>query len=78
MINYADISSSYLFVSDLDVVVCSANATLSLSIADAGGSTVLSCSYTPVGGVVKVYDLGEKGGTLYAEVKNRDCILGVL
>lgn len=57
MINYADISSSYLFVSDLDVVVFSANSTLSLSIADAGGSTVLSCSYTPVDGVVKVYDL---------------------
>ena len=57
MINYADISSSYLFVSDLDVVVFSANSTLSLSITDAGGSTVLSCSYTPVGGVVKVYDL---------------------
>lgn len=57
MINYADISSSYLFVSDLDMVVFSANSTLSLSITDAGGSTVLSCSYTPVGGVVKVYDL---------------------
>lgn len=57
MINYADISSSYLFVGDLDVVVFSANSTLSLSIADAGGSTVLSCSYTPVDGVVKVYDL---------------------
>ena len=57
MINYADISSSYLFASDLDVVVFSANSTLSLSITDAGGSTVLSCSYTPVGGVVKVYDL---------------------
>ena len=57
MINYADISSSYLFVSDLDVVVFSANSTLSLSITDAGSSTVLSCSYTPVDGVVKVYDI---------------------
>lgn len=57
MINYADISSSYLFVSDLDVVVFSANSTMSLSITDAGGSTVISCSYTPVSGVVKVYDL---------------------
>ena len=28
--------------------------------------------------VVKVYDLGEKGATLYAEVKNQDCLLGLL
>lgn len=59
MINYAEISSPYLFVSDLDVVAFSANSTLSLSITDAGGSTVLSCSYTPVSGVVKVYDLDQ-------------------
>ena len=59
MINYAEISSSYLFVSDLDVVAFSANSTMSLSITDAGGSTVLSCSYTPVNGVVKVYDLDQ-------------------
>ncbi len=59
MINYADISSPYLFVSELDVVVFSANSTMSLSITDAGSSTVLSCSYTPVDGVVKVYDLDQ-------------------
>ena len=28
--------------------------------------------------VVKVYDLGEKGATLYAEVKSQDCLLGLL
>lgn len=57
MINYADISSSYLFVSDLDMVVFAAQSTMSLAITDAGGSTVISCSYTPVDGQVKVYDL---------------------
>ena len=29
-------------------------------------------------GVVKVYDLGEKGAVLYSEVKSQDCFLGVL
>lgn len=57
MINYDDISSPYLFVSDLDVVVFAAQAEMSLTISDAGGSTVISCSYIPVGGVVRVYDL---------------------
>ena len=28
--------------------------------------------------VVKVYDLGENGATLYAEVKNQECLLGLL
>lgn len=58
MINFADISSPYyVLVSELDMVVFAANNSLSLVITDAGGATVLSCSYTPVQGVVKVYDL---------------------
>ena len=69
MINYADISSPYyLFASELDVVVFAANSTLSLSITDAGSSMVLSCSYTPVGGVVKVYDLDRLLSPLIAGV----------
>lgn len=59
MINYADISSPYLFASELDVLVFSAQSTLTLAITDAGGATVLSCSYTPVSGAVKVYDLDQ-------------------
>lgn len=57
MINYADISSPYLLVSELDIVVFSASSSLELVIVDASGSTVISCSYAPVDGVVKVYDL---------------------
>ena len=60
MINYSDISArDYLFVSDLDVVAFAASSTLSLEITDAGGGAVISCSYTPVGGEVKVYDLDQ-------------------
>ena len=68
MINYADISSAYLFVSDLDVVVFSAQSTMTLVITDAGGATVISCSYTPVDGVVKVYDLDQLLSPLIGEV----------
>lgn len=68
MINYADISSTYLFVSDLDVVVFRADSTLSLVISDAGGVPVVSCSYTPVGGEVRVYDLDQLLSPLIAGV----------
>lgn len=57
MITYSDISSAYLLVSELDIVVFSASSSLELVVADANGSTVISCSYVPVDGVVKVYDL---------------------
>lgn len=57
MINYSDIDSPYLFVSELDVVTFAAQSSLQLVIVDAAGSTVLSCGYTAVDGVVKVYDL---------------------
>lgn len=68
MINYADINSPYLFVSELDVVVFSAGSSLSLVIADAEGSTVISCSYTAVDGEVKVYDLDRLLSPLIAGV----------
>ncbi len=57
MITYADISSPYLLVSELDLVEFSAQSTLQLVITDASSATVISCSYTPVDGVVRVYDL---------------------
>lgn len=57
MINYADIVSPYLFVSDLDVLVFSAQSSMTLAITDADSHAVLSCSYTPVAGMVEVYDL---------------------
>lgn len=57
MINYSDITTPYLLVSELDVLVFTAVAEMSLAITSSGGSTVLSCSYVPMGGVVKVYDL---------------------
>lgn len=68
MITYADIASSYLLASELDVVVFAAASTLSLSIKDASNATVLSCSYTPVDGVVKVYDLDRLLSPLIAGV----------
>lgn len=57
MITYADIESSYLLASELDMVVFAAQSTLSLTIKDANNVSVLSCTYTPVDGAVKVYDL---------------------
>lgn len=57
MINYNDITTPYVLASELDVLVFDTQSELSLAIAAVGGSTVLSCSYVPVGGVVKVYDL---------------------
>ena len=57
MITYADISSPYVLVSELDTVVFAATSTLSLVITDASGSTLISCTYHPTDGVVKVYDL---------------------
>lgn len=56
MINYADITTPYLLVSELDVLVFQAASELELTITRNGGQ-VLSCSYIPVGGIVKVYDL---------------------
>ena len=69
MINYNDITtSSYVLVSELDALVIAGQSTVSLVIADAGGSTVLSCSYTPVDGMVKVYDLDRLLSPLIAGV----------
>ena len=56
MINYADITTPYLLVSELDVLVFQTTNELELVITQ-DGDQVISCSYVPVGGIVKVYDL---------------------
>lgn len=57
MINYSDISSAYLLVSDLAVVAFSATGEMSLVVTDAAGDRLLSCRYMAVDGVVRVFDL---------------------
>lgn len=55
MINFADIGSWH-FVTELDVIEVTSNSDVSFTIADSGG-TLLSGTYTPVGGIVRIYHL---------------------
>lgn len=68
MITYNDITSPYVLLSELDLVVFQASLRLELEIAVGGGSAVLSCSYIAVDGEVKVYDVDRLLSPLIAGV----------
>ena len=55
MINFADIGSWH-FVTELDVIEVTSASDVSFSITYSGG-TLLSGTYTPVGGIVRIYHL---------------------
>ncbi len=56
MINFNDIGSWH-FVTELDAIEVTATSDVVVSINDAGGTSVISGTYTPVDGVVHIYHL---------------------